>query len=119
MGVTAVPPTICFSVVDREGEKKDTLRNLEEVPEFTLNVVSEAVGEKMNVTSGDYAYGTDEFAEARLTALPGEIVKAPRVAECAVRMEGRVQQIVRVGRPPSTAGLVIGEIVPGPGIAST
>src|ERR1044072_7480873 len=51
-GVTANPVTLMFVPVStRDGTKKDTVRNIEVVPEFVVNLVSFALGEKMNATS--------------------------------------------------------------------
>ena len=41
MAATGNPPTVVLSTSFRDGEPKDTLRNVMEVPEFVLNVVSE------------------------------------------------------------------------------
>lgn len=110
-GITYKPPTVCFSVIQRGVEKKDTLRNIEVCPEFTLNTVTEEIGEQMNVTSGDYPHGMDEFAIAGLTPIQSDRVRPPRVAESPITMECRKMQIVYVGEPPAQAGLVIGEIL--------
>jgi flavin reductase (DIM6/NTAB) family NADH-FMN oxidoreductase RutF len=45
MAATGSPPTVVLSTSFRDGEPKDTLRNVMEIPEFVLNVVSEDVGE--------------------------------------------------------------------------
>jgi flavin reductase (DIM6/NTAB) family NADH-FMN oxidoreductase RutF len=113
-GVCPSPPTICFSVVDgpeRLDGKKDTLRNVEHQREFVVNVVSEAVAEAMNLTSGEYQADVDEFQLAGLTPAASACVSVPRVAEAPIALECRLVQVVPVGRPPSGAGLVIGEIV--------
>ena len=48
-GITSNPPTLMFVPVNRrDGEKKDTLRNIEQVPEFVVNLVSFALAEQMN-----------------------------------------------------------------------
>ena len=40
-GVSWYPPILAFSVVNRsDGTKKDTLINIEKVPEFVINIVS-------------------------------------------------------------------------------
>src|SRR5262245_20786548 len=61
-GITANPPTLMFVPVNtREGAKKDTVRNIEAVPEFVVNLVSFALGEQMNATSATLPYGDSEF----------------------------------------------------------
>jgi len=44
-GITANPPTLMFVPVNnRDGVKKDTVRNIEVTGEFTVNLVSRALG---------------------------------------------------------------------------
>src|SRR5215212_1145795 len=38
--------------------KKDTLRNIEEVPEFVINIASESLVKEMNLSSTELPYGT-------------------------------------------------------------
>ena len=115
MAITHDPPTVAFSSAPRGVEvpgprgKKDTLSNVEATREFVVNVVDDALAEAMNVTSGDYPPGVDEFAQAGLAAAPSAQVKAPRVAAAPINMECRVVQILPVGNLPHH--LVIGEIV--------
>jgi len=109
MGVCPDPPTIAFSAGPRDGEKKDTIRNLEHTGDFVVNVVDDAHAEQMNATSGEYPPGVDEFALAGLTAAPGVRVRAPRVASAPISMECRVAQIQHVGHGPHS--LVLGEVV--------
>ena len=106
------PPTIVFSssrTVDRKS--KDTLRNVEETGEFVVNVVVDDIAEAMNKTSAEFPEDVNEFDIAGLTAIPSEIVKAPRVAESPVNMECRLNQVVPIGDPVHGHGLVIGTVV--------
>jgi flavin reductase (DIM6/NTAB) family NADH-FMN oxidoreductase RutF len=112
MGVSAEPPVIAFAVTSRPGPlQKDTLRNIRSSKEFVVNFVTEALAEAMNLTSGEYAPEVDEFALAGLTALPGELVQAPRVAESPVQWECRLLQEIVVSEKPAGATLVLGEVV--------
>lgn len=113
-GVSSDPPTLCFAPGRRSvgGGKKDTLANVEASGEFVVNVVTESLAERMNESATDFPPGVDEFERAGVTPVPGERVRAPRVAESPVQMECRLVQTVDVG--PDGAGgatLVIGEIV--------
>ncbi|MFN2432515.1 MAG: flavin reductase family protein [Gemmatimonadota bacterium] len=110
MGVSSAPPVVAISLVKRrQGEKKDTLRNVEATGELVVNVVDETMAAAMNLAAADAPYGYDEFALAGLTPLPGERVAAPRVAESPVQMECRLERIVEVGAQP--AYLVLSEVV--------
>ena len=69
---------------DRLGVHKDTVRNLEATGDFVVNVVDDALAERMNLTSGDYPPAVDEFVLAGLTAAPSTTVRAPRVREAPI-----------------------------------
>jgi flavin reductase (DIM6/NTAB) family NADH-FMN oxidoreductase RutF len=109
MAVCNNPPTLAFSSGRREGNNKDTVRNIEYTQDFVVNLVDDGLAEKMNLTSGEYPPEVDEFALTGLTAAPSMQVKAPRIAEAPINMECRVVQILPVGRGPNS--LVLGEIV--------
>jgi len=111
-GVTANPPTLLFSVVnDRHGDKKDTIRNIEAVPEFVVDVVSYELREQMNRSSALLPYGESEFEFSGVTAAASELVRPPRVAEAPVSFECKLQQIVRVGEGPLAGNVVFGTIL--------
>lgn len=111
--VASNPMSVVFSVMRRgaEGGLKDTLRNIEETRDYVVNIVNEALVERMNVTSADFPHGVNEFAEAGLTPVPSELVRPPRVAESPINMECQLIQTVEVGNGPGGGTLVIGEVV--------
>ncbi len=111
MGITSSPPTVAFSPIQRAGEKKDTLANVEATGEFVINVVNEYIAPQMCRASGDYPAEVDEFQVTGLTPAACAIVKPPRVKESPVSMECRVVKTVEVGRAPYQATPVAGEIV--------
>ncbi len=111
-GVTAAPPSVVFSPVNRpDGSKKDTVLNIEQNGQFVINVVSHAIAEKMNLTSGDFGFEENEFEIAGLTTVDSLKVKPPRVKESAAQFECELIQIVEVGDGPLAANLIIGKIL--------
>ncbi len=113
--VSAKPPLLGFSPslrqVDGRPAPKDTLRNIRETGEFVVNVVTFAVAEAMNLTSGDYESSINEFEVAKLQTRPSQIVRPPQVAEAPVSFECKVERIIDFGSEPPSGSLVIGEIV--------
>jgi flavin reductase (DIM6/NTAB) family NADH-FMN oxidoreductase RutF len=108
----ANPPVVVFSpTLRRDGSKKDTLLNLEVVPEFVLNAAVEDLAAKMNATSKELPRGQNEADSAGLTLQPSVKVRPPRVAESPVHMECRVRQIIPIGNGPIAANLVIGDVL--------
>lgn len=112
-GVSSEPPCLVFSVTRKPGgDKKDTLRNIEQTRGFVVNTVSEWMVEPMNQTAADYPYGIDEMTKVGLTPLASERVRAPRVAEAAIQMECELEQTVEIGGTgPGSSTLVVGRIV--------
>jgi flavin reductase (DIM6/NTAB) family NADH-FMN oxidoreductase RutF len=111
-GVGAQPPTVLFSGVNhRDGRKKDTVVNVEATGEFVVNVASFDLRGPMNDSAADLPYEVSELERAGLTAVPGEKVRPPRVAEARAHLECVLHQIVPVGDGPLAANLVIGRVV--------
>jgi flavin reductase (DIM6/NTAB) family NADH-FMN oxidoreductase RutF len=107
---SANPPVLCFTASYRE-PRKDTLVNVRATGEFVVNIVSEEIAEKMNVCSGEYAYGVDEFELACLTAIPSDLVRPPRVKESHVNMECKLLQTIEVSNQRLGGTLILGEVV--------
>jgi flavin reductase (DIM6/NTAB) family NADH-FMN oxidoreductase RutF len=108
----ANPPVVVFSpTLRRDGSKKDTLQNLQAVPEFVLNAAVEDLAEQMNMTAKELPPGESEAAYAGLSLEPSTKVRPPRVAESPIHMECRVRQIIPIGDGPIAANLVIGEVL--------
>jgi flavin reductase (DIM6/NTAB) family NADH-FMN oxidoreductase RutF len=111
-GVCPNPPTILFCPTNsRHGNKKDTLRNIEATREFVVNVVPDAIREKMNATSKEFPPEVSEFAACGLTPVSSTRVNPPRVKESPVNLECLLQDIVRIGDGPLSGNVVIGRIV--------
>jgi flavin reductase (DIM6/NTAB) family NADH-FMN oxidoreductase RutF len=93
------------------GPHKDTLLNIIATKEFVVNVVTEDMAEKMNLTSAQVPPHVDEFKLAGLTPLASELVKPPRVAESPVQMECRLRQIVEISEQVHGSSLVLGDVL--------
>ena len=103
------PPIIAFSASSREGVLKDTIRNIRETGEFVVHIVDDALKEKMNICAIEYASEVSEIAEAGLRTAPSLKVRPPRLIDCPIQMECKLNQIVLLGRMPYQ--MVIGEVV--------
>ena len=112
-GISANPPVICFCPMIRgaDGGRKDTLRNIEAVKEFVVNIVSEEFAEQMSACSAEFPHDVDEFEVSGLTPVASDLVKPPRVKESHINMECRLVQIVDVSARPLGGSLVIGEVL--------
>jgi len=99
------PPIIAFV----SNGRKDTLNNVEATGEFVYNVVTEAHAEAMNLSSADAPAHVDEFDLIGIEAIPGDVVRAPRVSGAPIAMECKVVDIHKV--PGAECWIVMGEVV--------
>lgn len=116
--VCSKPPTICVSFGLRQGQKKDTLRNIEFSHDFVINVVDETLISQAVKAAADYPPDVDEIKETGLTAVKSEKVKAPRIAESKVNLEcrlvGKLEMLEELREGAGRKGLravVFGEVV--------
>lgn len=98
-------------VNNRQGGKKDTVRNIEAVPEFVVNLVSRALAEEMNATSALLPYGESEFEKFGVASAQSDHVRPLRVAAAPVAFECRLDRIVRLGEGPLAANVIFGRIL--------
>lgn len=112
---TAVCPTpmtlvFCPGIHSHSGEKKDTWRNIEQVPEFVINITNEELATEMNLSATLLPYGRSEFEWCGVTPAPSETIRVPRVAEAPIAFECKLQQIVVVSDRPGGGAAVFGEV---------
>jgi flavin reductase (DIM6/NTAB) family NADH-FMN oxidoreductase RutF len=104
------PQSVAFCpIADRNGDPKDTLRNVRETGEFVINIVSRAMAEGVNQASAPYPFDIDEFDVTGFTRVPSQRVKPPRVLESPASIECKVFQIVPHGNGPMHSTWIIGE----------
>ena len=90
------------------GEIKDTTKNIHETGEFVVNLVDEAIAERMNVCAVDFPPETSETDAAGLTLAPSVAVAPARIVESPVAMECRRLAALEFG---SFRQVVVGEIL--------
>lgn len=111
-GVTSNPPTLLFIPVNlRDGAKKDTVLNLEAVPECVVHIVPHTLAAQMNACAARLPRGESEFAAFGIESVPSVKVRPPRVAAAPAAFECRVRQVVPVGDGAMAAHVVICDIV--------
>ncbi len=109
--LTLDPPIVVLAFGRRKGQKKDTVRNIEAVGDFVINMVDEDLAERMNQAAADYPPEIDEIREVGLTALKSDKVKSPRIAEAPLSLECKLVQTVEVGNKPNRSTIFLGEIL--------
>jgi flavin reductase (DIM6/NTAB) family NADH-FMN oxidoreductase RutF len=107
--LSADPPILAIGVENNADMSfKDTGHNIRMTEVFTVNIVSFAIAEAMHVCGAQYPRGVDELREAGLTAMPGEKVASPFIAEAPAAFECKRHVTLELGR---SRQIVMGEIV--------
>lgn len=88
--MTHDPPLFVIGFTGGFKTSKDTLKNLLESQECTINIVSEHFLEAANAAGTVAPYGVSEWVFAGLTPAPSKSVKAERVAEAIFSIEGKL-----------------------------
>jgi flavin reductase (DIM6/NTAB) family NADH-FMN oxidoreductase RutF len=109
--INGTPPIVMISVGSRRGQKKDTLRNVEETGEFVVNMVSMDLVDAMNQSSGEWDYEVSEFEMAQLETAASIDVKPPRVAAAKAAMEAKLTRILPLDVEGGSSTLIFGQVV--------
>lgn len=92
------PPVVVLGMVPHaEGRLKDTPTNIRATGEFVVNLVDEAHGAAMNLTSIDAPADVDEAALAGLELAESTAVAPPRIATAPVSFECRSTHFIETG----------------------
>ena len=105
-----IPPIIGFSSIGY----KDSVRNIEENGEFTWNLVTRDLLEKMNQTCAPLPPEQSEFGFAKLTPLDSDLISAPRVLESPVTFECQkigITQLQTKEGEKINSWLILGEVI--------
>jgi len=107
------PSTLIFSPSrrGRDNTTKDTYKNLKEVPETVINVVTYDIVQQASLASTEYPEDVNEFVKAGLTMLPSEKIRPFRVQESPVQFECKVRDIIETGTQGGAGNLVVCEIL--------
>ncbi|MBC7142550.1 MAG: flavin reductase family protein [Rhodobacteraceae bacterium] len=103
-GLAYSPPQVMFAST----AAKDSLRNIRETGVFSVSTVEYAARGKMNLTSGVYPPGTDEFDLAGVAKADCATIPCPRVADAPACLECEVVEIVRIRGADNH--VIIGEV---------
>ena len=106
----SAPPILIFG---SEG-RKDSINNIEATGGFVYNLATRRQAEAMNISSGSFAAGVDEFDEAGLEKLASESVRSPRVGGAPASFECKLLEIkalVDLDGNRLERELVIGQVV--------
>jgi flavin reductase (DIM6/NTAB) family NADH-FMN oxidoreductase RutF len=103
------PPMLAINIGRRDGQLKDTARNIRESGEFVVNVVAEDLLGPMHATSAECGPLVSEVDALRITTAPSIAVRPPRISASPINLECRLDRVLELGRLRNE--LVFGRIV--------
>jgi len=110
-GVSWSPPILAFSVVNRsDGTVKHTVINIQEVPEFVVNIVSVDLLPVMAFSAKPLPYGSDEHAIKGIHWIPCKKIQPYRVEEAKISFECTLERMIAVGEGPDAGNLILGRV---------
>lgn len=109
----ANPPYLAFSPAysGKDGSAKDTLLNLEKIPQCVVHAVPYDMVEQVSLASTAYNPDLSEFVKAGFDTLASEVVKPKRVKNSPFHMECLVEQIIPLGGTKGSGNLVLCRVV--------
>jgi flavin reductase (DIM6/NTAB) family NADH-FMN oxidoreductase RutF len=107
--VSPKPPMLAISVGRKGGIYKDTAQNILNNEEYVVHIADSSLMTAVHESSTEHPPDVSEVEELRLSTLPGERIKVPRLAAVPVAMECRFRQCLEFGDARSR--LIVGEVV--------
>jgi flavin reductase (DIM6/NTAB) family NADH-FMN oxidoreductase RutF len=107
--LSAEPAILALGVENHDDMSfKDTAWNIRATGVFTVNIVSSAMLDAMNICAVPFAPNVDELAEAGLTAIAGTKIAAPRIAKSPAAFECKQHMTLGIG---NSREIILGEVV--------
>jgi flavin reductase (DIM6/NTAB) family NADH-FMN oxidoreductase RutF len=107
--VSPKPPMLAISVGRKGGIYKDTAQNILNNEEYVVHIADSSLMTAVHESSTEHPPDVSEVEELRLSTLPGERIKVPRLAAAPVAMECRFRQCLEFGETHSR--LIVGEVL--------
>lgn len=109
--VSAEPPILMISIGRKEGQQKDTARNILNNGEFVVHVTTEKNIKKVNKTSAALPPDQSEVTRYKLKPEPSKVVSVPSLKDSPVRFECVLEKHIVFEEGDSATDVIFGRIV--------
>lgn len=111
--MTHDPPIVSHGICLANGEKKDSLVNIEATEEWVFNVLTTSYTKEANDCSASLAADVDETKVSGLETVPCELISPPRLKAATVSMECKLWDKKEVfnDKGEHTTTIVMGRVV--------
>ncbi|WFU13857.1 flavin reductase family protein [Bradyrhizobium sp. CB3481] len=107
--VAPKPPMLAISVGRKGNIYKDTAQNILNNEEYVVHIADSSLMNAVHESSTEHPPDVSEVEELRLSTLPGERIKVPRLVAAPIAMECRFRQCLEFGETRSR--LIVGEVL--------
>jgi flavin reductase (DIM6/NTAB) family NADH-FMN oxidoreductase RutF len=107
--VSPKPPMLAISIGRKGKTYKDTAQNILNNEEYVVHIADSTLMNAVHESSTEHPPDVSEVEELRLSTLPGERIKVPRLAAAPIAMECRFRQCLEFGETRSR--LIVGEVL--------
>ncbi len=107
--VCTKPPMVGVNIGLRNGERKDTARNIRDTKEFVVNIGDESMLASIHQSADEYGPDESETELLGLAAVTSDLIFAPRLRDVPASMECRLHSIQEFG--DTRAEFIVGEVV--------
>lgn len=107
--VSPLPPMVGFNCGLRNGERKDTSRNINANREFVVNIADESLLEALHLSSESHPPDVSETELLGLKTAPSSRIRTPRLADAPISMECRLTHVLNFGSTGSE--FFVGEVL--------
>jgi flavin reductase (DIM6/NTAB) family NADH-FMN oxidoreductase RutF len=109
MFVSPKPQMLAISVGRKGNIYKDTAQNILNNEEYVVHIADSSLMNAVHESSTEHPPEVSEVEELRLSTLPGDRTKVPRLAATPIAMECRFRQCLEFGDTRSR--LIVGEVL--------
>jgi flavin reductase (DIM6/NTAB) family NADH-FMN oxidoreductase RutF len=107
--VSPKPPMLAISVGRKGKTYQDTAQNILNNEEYVVHIADSSLMDAVHESSTEHPPDVSEVEELRLSTLPGERIKVPRLAAAPIAMECRFRQCLEFGE--TRTRLIVGEVL--------
>ncbi|MCE7791629.1 flavin reductase family protein [Salipaludibacillus sp. CUR1] len=109
--ISAQPPLLSVSIGRKNGQQKDTSRNILQVGEFVVHITDEDNVKQVNDTSMNLPSDQSEVEKVGLKPIVSSKVGVPSIKESRVRLECTLEKHLVFEEGESATDFIIGRIV--------
>lgn len=105
------PPMLTVSIQRKDGDRKDSARNIINTKEFVIHIVDDRNVAEINKTAASLSPSESEIDITKLDLIESTDIAVPAVKQAKVRFECTLEKAIELGQDGKiTADLIVGKV---------